>query len=359
MPANFSDKMLLALTPVKLTDKLFFTKNLKLMIHASMPLTRALESLRLQTENKRLRSVLTAVHERIQKGDTFSDALRDHPRVFSEIFVNMVRAAEESGKLEEALETLALQMSKEHKLKSEIKGALAYPIVVLTVMIIVTTGLMVFVVPNLIEMLITTGVPLPLPTRILVAVSDFMVHYSYLLVIFLVASIIFFIRIRKTRAGKAVLHKIVLHMPVFGKLAQKVNLARSCRALASLLKTDIPVVESFIITSQVIANVYYKEAFLGTAEKLKKGVSIHEAINTYASLFTPTVVQMIAVGEETGTVDEILGDVALFYEEELDNNLKNLPSLLEPILILILGVTVGGIAVSIMMPIFSLTQGTG
>jgi len=349
------EKFNLILTRVTLTDKLFFTKNLYLMVKTSIPLGRALNSLSIQTENKKLKAVLGEVQERIEKGAHLSQALAEHPRIFSDIFVNMIEAGEESGKLEETLQMLSVQMYKEHTLKAAVKGALAYPIVVILAIVSITTGLVVFVVPNITKMLIRSDVALPLPTKILIAVSSFMVNNIYLVFFIFVIIVVLFLRVKKTVIGKKIFHKIVLHIPILGKLVKKVNLARSCRSLSSLLKTDIPVIQAFIIVSKVVNNIYFQEALKNIADELKKGIAINEAFNKHLSLFNPTVVQMVAIGEETGTLDDNLSELAQFYEEELDNTLKNLPSILEPILILILGVTVGGIVLAIMLPILKLT----
>lgn len=356
---GFIEKINDALTTVKLTDKLFFTQNLSLMARSGIPLSQALESLAKQTVNKKFKSILRDVVLHIQKGEPLSERLNAYPKVFSEIFVNMVHAGEESGNLEEVLQTLTRQLHNEHELMSKVKGAVAYPIVVLTAMLGITTGLVVFIVPKLAAMFTGSGMKLPLPTRILLAVSAFAGRYLYLLLAFVVITVIAFLRFKKTHTGKKVLHSLILKFPVVGALASKINIARFARSLASLLKTDIPIVKSFVIASKVLNNIYYQEALEKIGEQLKTGTGIAVNLSAYPHLFPPTITQMVSVGEETGKLDEILEQIALFYEEDLDNILKNLPSLLEPILILLLGATVGGVAIAIMMPIFSLSQTAG
>lgn len=355
--SNILQKLSLALTSVKITDKLFFIKNLYLMIKSSISLADALDSLVLQTSNQKFKLVLQDIAARIRQGESFSSSLALHPEVFPEIFVNMIKAGEESGKLEEVLVTLGEQLYKDHDLQSKVRGALAYPIVILVAMISITTGLVIFVIPKLTAMFVEANMALPLPTRILIASSNFMIHYSYIIIVVVVVAAVFFIRFRRTVTGKHVLHKILLRIPVIGKLVMKVNLARMSRTLSSLLKTDIPVVRSFTITSNVLANIYYQEALKACAEELKTGESIHSALAKFQQLFPVTILQMVAVGEQTGNLDVILTEIARFYEEDLDNNLKNLPSLLEPFLILMLGVVVGGVAIAIMLPIYSLSSG--
>lgn len=356
MPNNILTKINSALNPIKLTDKLFFTKNLRLMIKSGVPLNQALESLTVQIDNVKFKQILQEIKTGVQKGEAFSLALGNFPKVFSDIFINMIKAGEESGKLDEILETLTDQIYKEHDLKSKIKGAMAYPVVIFTAMVAITGGLLVFVVPKLTAMFSESGMKLPLPTKILIALSNMLVHYFYLIIILAVVLAALFVRFRKTALGKKILHKICLHLPIFGKMIVKLNLARMSRSLSSLLKTDIPVVKSFLITADVIRNIYYQKALKDVAHALKQGANIHESLINYRGLFPQTVIQMIAVGEETGTLDEILEETAVFYEEDLNNILKNLPSLIEPILILFLGATVGAVALAIMMPIFSLSQ---
>jgi type IV pilus assembly protein PilC len=356
---RFIQKINSALTPVKLTDKLFFTKNLRLMVKSGVPLNDALKSLAIQTSNLRFKKTLEQVASKVQKGESVSSAFAQPPKIFSDIFINMVAAGEESGKLDEVLDTLSHQMHKEHDLRSKVKGALAYPVVVLTAMLVITGGLVIFVIPKFTAIFAQSGLTLPLPTRILMAVSAFSVHYFYIIIILLVALLIFFIKFKQTILGKRILHKILLHLPILAKLIIKINLSKITRSLSSLLKTDIPVVKSFLITGGLVHNIYYQQALEDVAETLKTGASIHQCLEKYNNLFPRTVIQIVAVGEETGTLDKILAELAEFYEEDLDNTLQNLPSLLEPILILILGLTVGGIALAIMMPIFSLSQGVG
>lgn len=346
-------------TTITLTDKLFFTKNLGLMMKSGISLASGLSVLVKQTENKKFHAVLDDLAAAVEEGKTLSEAMGRHGEVFSEIFINMIRAGEESGNLEQVLKTLTNQLYKEHDLRSKVKGALAYPIVVFTAMIGVTVGLVIFVVPKLTAMFAESNMQLPLPTVILLAVSNLFVRYSYLIFAGLIVLAIVFIKARKTVLGKKIFHAAILRAPIIGRLAVKVNVARFSRSLASLMKTDIPVVQSFQITGTVLSNIYYRQAIERTAEKLKTGAHISESLAEHARLFSPTIIQMVSVGEETGKLDEILEEVANFYEEDLDTTLKNLPSLLEPILILFLGGTVGGIAVAIMLPIFGLSQAGG
>lgn len=344
---------------VKLTDKLFFAQNLTLMIKSGVPLARGLSILAKQTENKKFKKIITDIGHRVEKGQLLSKSLEMHPQIFSAIFINMVKAGEESGRLDEILKELTLQMRKEHELLSKVKGALIYPIVVVAAMVSIVSGMMIFVIPKLTAMFTEAGVELPLPTKILIIASNFLSRQLILVLIVLAAAVILFLKFKKTTAGKQILHKFILRSPILGTIALKINLARFARNLASLLKTDIPIVVSFEITATLLSNVYYKNALKIGAQKIVKGETIGASLADYNKLFPPVISQMILIGEETGKLDEVLADLANFYEEDLDNIFKNLPSIIEPILLICLGVIVGGIAIAIMMPIYSLSRTAG
>lgn len=344
---------------IKLTDKLFFAQNLTLMIKSGLSLSRGLAILAKQTENKRFKKIITDICQRVEKGQLLSKSLELHPQVFSSIFINMVKAGEESGRLDEILKELTLQIRKEHELLSKVKGALIYPIVVVVAMVGIVGGMMIFVIPQLTKMFTEAGVNLPLPTKILIAASAFLSQQLIFVLIFIVVSIVVFLKFKKTANGKQIFHKFILRLPILGAIALKVNLARFARSLSSLLKTDIPIVSSFEITATLLSNIYYKNALSAAAQKIVKGETIAASLADYNHLFPPVINQMILIGEETGKLDEVLADLAIFYEEDLDNIFKNLPSIIEPVLLLCLGVAVGGIAVAIMMPIYSLSKTAG
>jgi type IV pilus assembly protein PilC len=234
---------------------------------------------------------------------------------------------------------------------------MTYPIVILVAMLGITTGLLVFVLPKLLAIFKEFGdVQLPLPTRILIAVSDFVNENSILIACTFVGLVIAFIAFSRTGRGKKVIHAAIIGSPILGPIAKKINLARFSRTVSGLLKTDIPVVQSFEVTSQVMANVHYRNAILDAAEKIKKGETISHSLSPYGKLFPPLVIQMIYVGERSGDVDTLLADIADFYERQVDQVLDNLSSIIEPVLILFLGGMVGGIALAVMMPLYALTQ---
>jgi type IV pilus assembly protein PilC len=341
---------------VSVKEKIFFIQNIKTMIKAGMSLTESLQALEKQTTNDKFKGILKDIITSIEKGQTLSIAMGKHPKVFSNIFVNMIAAGESSGNLENILEQLYLQIKKDHELISKIRGAMTYPSVVLIAMLIMVVGMFTFVFPTFVTIFEEANAELPMVTQMLIGVSDIVNNHGLALALGVVAFIIAFIKIIKTKGGKKIFDIFLLKMFIIGPIAQKVNLARFSRSISSLLQTEIPVIKSFEITASVVSNSLYKEALLESIEKIKKGSTISETLSAYPKLFTPMIIQMIMVGEKSGTTDTILKEIANYYEEEVDNTTKNLSSIIEPLLILIIGVGVGGIAVAVMMPMYNLTQ---
>lgn len=351
------ERYLITNASIPLAQKLFFTENLRVMIHAGLSMSEALNTLALQAESKTFRKIILDVKEHVESGKLLSDGLKKFPRTFPNIFINMVGVGEISGTLEENLAELTLQMKKDYTLRSKVKGAMTYPIVILVAMLGITTGLIVFVLPKLLAVFKEFGdVKLPLPTRILITISDFAQENGLIVLAGFILIVLTFVGIIRTKRGRRLFHLALLRSPIIGPIVQKVNLARFSRTISALLKTDIPVVQAFTITSDVVSNVHYHQAMSETAEKIKKGDTISAALSAFPKLFPPLVVQMVYVGERSGTVDTLLGDIANFYESQVDDVLSNLSSIIEPILILMLGGMVGGIALAVITPIYTLTQ---
>lgn len=350
------DNLLLKFSRVPLKEKLFFVQHLGIMLKAGISLSVALTTLSQQTKNKYFISILTDVAKKVEKGNSFASALKDHHKVFGELFVSMVDAGEMSGKLEEVLHELFIQMKKEHALISKVKGALTYPAVILIAMLGIGTFLILVIVPRITGMFEDMNVELPLPTKILIGVSQAVIHHGVISVIILVVSVILIIQTLKTTRGKYIFQAILLKTPVFSSIIKKINLARFARNISSLLKTDIMIIKTFQITANVLGNLHYRNALMDMSRKIKKGGKISEVIKSYPKLFTPVVAQMVTVGEDTGELDTILMELAEFYEEEVDQIMENLPAIIEPLLILFLGAGVGGVAVAIIMPMYSITS---
>lgn len=344
------------LTTIPLAEKLFFINHLKVLVHAGLSLSDSMGTLAEQTENKRFKKILQEIKIGIEKGEKLSINLAKHPKVFPKIFISMIEAGEISGTLEQNLEQLSLQMKKEHDLRSKIKSAMTYPIVIIITTIGIITAMMVYIIPRMVSIFEEMDAKLPLMTRILIFANKFMLEHYILIICTLIVSIIVFIGIIRTKKGKAIVHLLILKAPIFGKISKKVNLARFSRTLSSLLKTDIPVVQSFETTADIVGNVHYKKIIIESAEKLKKGVLIAESLKSGTQLFPPLVLQMISIGEKSGNLDVLLEDLAVFYEEQVDDTVKSLSSIIEPLLILFLGLIIGGIAVAIISPIYSLSE---
>jgi len=341
---------------VTVKEKIFFVQQIGIMVQTGISLSVALKTLSEQTTNKKFKEILADLQITVERGNLLSLGLERHKKVFGELFVNMVKAGESSGKLEEVLKQLFTQMKKDNEIVSKVKSAMIYPCIVLIAMGGVAIMVMVYVIPKLTSIFTEMNAKLPLATTILIALSNFTVKYGILLLILLVILVILFKKIISTQKGRFVYHAILLKTPIMGGILQEINLARFCRTLSSLLKTDIAIIKSFEITANVLGNELYKQALLDGKELIKKGKNVHDSLEAYTHLFPPVVMQMVSVGEETGSLDTILEQSASFYEDEVDQTMKNLPSIIEPVLILFLGVGVAAMAIAIIMPMYNLGQ---
>ncbi len=356
---SFADKinnLLLHFSRVPLKEKLFFVQYLGIMLKAGISLSRCLNTLAIQTSNKRFASIINNIAKNIEKGKSLTESLSNHKGIFGELFINMVEAGELSGNLEDVLKQLYIQIKKQNELISKVKGALTYPVVIIFAMGGIGIFMIVTVVPKLTDMLKSFNAELPIATKILIAVSDFIVGNIVISLVALIVFVLIFIQILRTYKGKYYFQAIFLIAPVFSGIIKKINLARFSRTISSLLKSDIMIIKTFQITANVLGNLHYRQAVKEMSEKLKKGSQINEIVSAYPKLFPPVVNQIISVGEETGELDSILAELAEFYENEVDKIMDNLPSIIEPILILALGLGVGGMAVAIIMPMYTLTS---
>ena len=337
-------------------EKIFFVKNLQVMIRSGLALDKGLHTLAEQTTNKHFKKILLDLARDTEKGLAFSVSLKKYENVFGGLFVNMVEAGEISGRMEDVLSQIYLQLKKTQELKNKIVGAMTYPIIVVLSMLLIGIGMIIFVVPKITGIFTELNTELPLPTKMLIGTSDFIINngiLSALAAIILIGGIVLSMKLQTT---KKLWHWLYINFPIFGPIVKKINLAKFCRTLSSLMKSDIAITKAFETTSMVVSNLYYHEALLNSIEKLKSGVSMTEVVSAYHHLFPPVVTQMMASGEETGTVDEILGELASFYEEEIDQTMKTLPTIIEPVLMLVLGVGVGLMAIAIIMPMYSITE---
>jgi len=339
---------------VPLVEKMFFARHLSLMVKAGFSLNKALSVLALQTKNRRFSVAILKMEADVRGGTAFGDALAKYPNIFSDLFINMVKVGEVTGNLEENLKILAIQMKKDHELFSRVKSALIYPCVILVAMLGIGAAMMIFVMPKLISVFEELNAELPLMTRIIIGISRFMTN-QWWLVIILLAGIIFGVRfVLKTPAGRDLLDRAILKAPIFGNISKKINSARMARTLSSLIESGVSIVKALEITANTMTNVFFNRAIFAASQEVQKGTSLSKNLVLYPDLFMPIVTQMIQVGEETGTLGEITKRLAEFYEEEVANITKGLSTIIEPILMIIIGVAVGFFAISMIQPMYSM-----
>ncbi|NCO68599.1 MAG: type II secretion system F family protein [Nitrospirae bacterium] len=339
---------------VKDKDIVVFTRQFATMIDAGLPLVQALDILSTQVENKSFGKVLAQVKIDVESGSTYADALKKYPRVFSELYANMVAAGEAGGILDTILNRLSAYIEKAMKLKKKVKGAMVYPAVVTSIAVLVIAVIMIFVVPTFSKMFTTLGGTLPLPTRIVINLSNFIAGIGGLLVAgAIVAIVVFIVQFRRTEKGKHITDKILLRLPIFGMLINKVAVAKFTRTLGTLVSSGVPILDGLEITAKTSGNKVIEYAIMEVRKGVVGGKTLAEPIMK-AKVFPPMVTHMIAVGESTGALDAMLGKIADFYDDEVDASVSNLTAMMEPMLMVFLGTAVGFIVISMYLPIFKL-----
>ena len=342
---------------VKVADLVAFTRQLSTMVSAGVPILRALTTLQTQAESEAMRDTLAVIVKDVQSGSTLGDAFAKHPNVFSDVYVNMVRAGEAAGILDDILKRVAAQQEKNASIRKKVKGAMTYPVVLLVITIVAFFALMIFVIPQIGKILTDLGGPdaeLPLLTQIMLGISSFMQNQWYILVA-AIAGLIFGARqYLRSPAGKAQFHSTVLKIPVLGTIIQKVAVARFARTFASLMGAGVNVLEALRVTGRATGNKSYEIVLEKSAQDVQNGMQLSQSI-AQSTLFPPIVAQMLAVGEETGQTDTVLVKVADFYEEEVDTAISSISSIIEPVMIVVMGGMIGLIAASVLGPISSLS----
>lgn len=341
---------------VPVVQKIFFTQNLAVMLRGGFSISRAMGTLALQTNQRYFKQVILNLQSDLEGGSSFSAALKRHPRVFSELFINMVAAGELGGKLDDVLKNLTIQMKKDHQLVSKVKGALTYPIVVVAAMIGAGVAMVTFVIPKLMTVFAEGGAELPLPTRLLIGLSNLFQRQGLWLGAGAVGLIVLLAWFGRTTRGRRWYDQLVLVTPIAGPIVKKVNLARFTRSLSSMLATDIPIIQTFQVIAKTLGSYHYRRSIEDASQALRTGASIAKVLDRYPRLYPPLIQQMFSVGEESGTLDEVAGELAQFLEEEVDQTMSNLSTIIEPVLLLILGAGVAGMAVAILLPIYSLSN---
>jgi type IV pilus assembly protein PilC len=339
---------------VKFTDVVNFTRQLSTMISAGLPLASAL-SILVQQSKSEMSRLVAAVLQDVEGGLTFTKALEKHPDVFSSIYVQLVHAGEVGGVLDDILNRLATNMEKTKEFRSKTKGAMIYPIIVLIAMFVVATVMMIFVIPKLTDMYDDFGAEMPLPTLILIGISNFMVNFWWLIIIIAAGAFFAFREWKKTHAGHVAYDRFLLRMPIVGDLLKKIILTEFARTLSLLLGAGISLLQALDIVTQGVNNIIYKEALLDVYKQVEKGVPVSKALGKYDD-FPPILFQMMSVGEETGKLDEVLGKLATYFEQESEQAVKNLTAAIEPLIMIVLGIGVGAMVIAVILPIYNLTS---
>jgi type IV pilus assembly protein PilC len=340
---------------VKLQDKVIFSRQFATMINAGVPIVQSLNILKQQSESKHLARVVGEVSKQVEGGSTLANALAGHPEVFSNIYVNMVKAGEAGGILDQVLDRLAVQQEKDAEIVSKVRSAMIYPAVITVATISAFFFLMTVIVPKLSSIFDDVGAKLPIYTKIMLVISHLLVHSWYFIIAGAVAVVIIFFRWHSTPGGKRTVDRLMLKAPIIGPILVKVNVARFSRTFGSLMASGISVLEAINATKSALGNTVYQDELADVAQKVKNGRPMSEPIRESKN-FPAIVGQMLAVGEETGQIDEILLKLAAFYEREVDTVISGITSIIEPILILVLGGMVGFVVISVFGPISNLSN---
>lgn len=354
---NFIDRISVLtgiFSKVSINEQIILTKNLSGMLKAGLSLYRALSVLKKQTKNYKLSSILTSLSDDINSGGTFSFALSKFPDIFSKLFVSMTKAGEESGNLVGALSDIGLNLEKSSSLTKKIKGALIYPGVILSAMVVIGVLMFAFVVPTLASTFKELGVVLPLSTRILIFFGNFFSHNLILTFVIIIGIAFGLFSLFRAKFMAKYIDFIVVRIPIVGNLAKELNTARTARTMSSLLLAGVSITRAVEITEDVVQNIYYKKVLNDAKIAIEKGAPFSEMFEVNSQLYPVMMSEMIQVGEETGKLSDMLLEIALFYETEIENKTKNLSTIIEPLLMIVIGAGVGFFAISMISPLYSI-----
>ena len=337
---------------IKLREVAIFSRQFATMINAGLSLLRALSILADQTPNKAFAKVIIGVKNDVERGTSLSAAMEKHPKAFNQLYTSMVKAGEIGGVLDDTLVRLADTLESQVELRAKIKSAMMYPVAVFGLVVMIVAAMLLFIVPMFEDLYADLGGELPVPTKMLLAVSGAVTSYWWAILLGTIGFVVFFRRWIATESGRATFDKIKLKMPIFGNLVHKTAIARFAHTLGSLTKTGVPILQAMDIVADTSGNAVVAAAVLDVKASVREGESIAEPLQEHA-VFPPMVVQMIAVGEETGALDTMLEKIGSFYDQEVQTMVDGLTSLIEPLLIVVLGATVGGMLISLYMPMFN------
>ncbi len=338
---------------VSTAQKISFAKNLSSMTKAGLSLSRALSVIERQSSNARFKNIVEGINLEIKKGKTLSEALKNYPNIFSNLFISMAKAGEESGGLSDALANVALQMDKTYKLQKKVKGAMIYPGVIISVMIVVGILMFIFVVPGITSTFKELNTELPASTKVIIFISDFLSAHWFLAFAIIIAFIVGVYLSAKTVLGKRFRDQLVIRLPLISDLIKEANAARVARTMSSLLTAGVPIAEALQITKDIVGNHLYRKVVEDAIGIVQKGESISGVFMKNPRLYPTFVGEMMSVGEETGNMASMLGEVAIFYENDVEERTKDLSTIIEPVLMVIIGAAVGFFALSMITPIYS------
>lgn len=342
---------------VPINEKIVFTRNLRLLLKAGVNIGIALETLASQSLRIKFQRALFDVKERVVRGEMLSQAFQSHPDVFPEFYVSMIRVGEESGTLEDSLQIITFQMERDWELRTRVRGAMIYPTVIIIVMVLVSILMMTLVVPRLASIFTELKLELPMTTRILILISNFMQRFWFFVPGIFILLIFLFRIVHRSHIGRALIDRAFLRFPILGGIVRKINIAQTAQTLSSLITSGVPIVRSIEITAATLGNVHFRTVLGGAGEYVRKGGTLHEYFSQWPFFYPPLIVQMVKVGEETGNLSEILKEIANFYYEEINTITRNLTSVIEPLLMVIIGAGVGFFAVSMIQPMYAMLGG--
>ena len=338
---------------IKTKDRIIFTRQLSTLINAGLPLTQSLRTVAAQTESKPLAVVINSVISTVEGGSSLSVALAKHPKVFNEVYISLVAAGEVSGTLDEALERIASQQEKDAEMISKVRGAMVYPMIVLVVIGGVIIFMLTQVLPQVEQLYKDLHQGLPFITAVMLGISKFMINFWWLILILLGGGIYFLNRYRQTDAGRATFDRLKMNVPLFGPLFRKLYMARFCRTGQSLMSSGVPMLEMLRITGRAVDNVHVNASIMRASEKVKGGKALSETLEGDEN-FLPLVPQMINIGEQSGQIDAMMGKAATFYENELDNTIKAISTIIEPVLMIVLAIVAGLLVGAVLLPVYGL-----
>jgi type IV pilus assembly protein PilC len=343
---------------IKRSDIIYVANQLAIMVDTGINLATALDGIASQQENPTLKAVLNDLKSRVEGGEDFSAALARHPKCFDRTFVALIKASEQTGSLAEILEQIADYLRKESENRAKVRAAMAYPMVMLVLAIGVTIFLLTYVMPKFEPLFNRKGVKLPTPTIVMIAVSNALIHYWYAWLIGAVAITVGIYFGRRTQPGRQLIDWLKINMPIVGPMFRKVTISRSIRTLGTMVQSGVSMLDAIRLSAEVAGNYYYERSWLHVLDEITNGNRICEALSGN-TLFPRTLIQMIGSGEETGKLDQVLQKVSTYYDREVETSLKTVTSMIEPLMIVVMGVVVGGIGLGLLLPIFSLSRAVG